>query len=59
MRNRRLRKGLTAASLSAAMMLAGSSFAFGAAQALPDRTNQKMRRSQEISVCSQTSSWVT
>ena len=38
MRNRRLRKGLTAGSLSAAMMLAGSSFAFGAAQALPDGT---------------------
>lgn len=38
MRNRRLRKGLTAASLSAAMMLAGSSLAFGAAQALPDGT---------------------
>ena len=38
MRNRRLRKSLTAASLSAAMMLTGSSFAFGAAQALPDGT---------------------
>ncbi len=36
MRNQRLRKNLTATCLSATMVLAGSSFAFGAAQALPN-----------------------
>lgn len=38
MNNRELRKRLTAASLTVAMTLTGSSFAFGAAQALPDGT---------------------